>query len=190
VIIGPEGKSGKKAKGKGRKKRKAGRAAGDDAVRGDGPSAAPATSAASRSAVTVADATLDASPVRPAPVATVEDAAALVDRLAARVDALLDGLGGLPRGPVAPVAPSAAADGDPAPAADGDPAPAADGDPAPADDVVAPATGPETASARLVARELLRRGVPADRVARTLRDGYGVAEPEPVLAAVLPRSGG
>ena len=174
MIIGPEGKSGKKAKGKGRKKRKAGRAAGDDAVRGDGPSAAPATSAASRSAVTVADATLDASPVRPAPVATVEDAAALVDRLAARVDALLDGLGGLPRGPVAPVAPSAAADGDPAPA----------------DDVVAPATGPETASARLVARELLRRGVPADRVARTLRDGYGVAEPEPVLAAVLPRSGG
>lgn len=50
--------------------------------------------------------------------------------------------------------------------------------------VSAPVVAPPTASARLVARELLGRGMDAEGVRTRLRDGYGVPDPDAVLAAL------
>lgn len=50
--------------------------------------------------------------------------------------------------------------------------------------VSAPDVAPPTASARLVARELLERGMDAEGVRTRLRDGYGVPDPDAVLAAL------
>ncbi|WP_040599911.1 hypothetical protein, partial [Patulibacter medicamentivorans] len=51
-------------------------------------------------------------------------------------------------------------------------------------DAVEPSDGPPPLrSAVLVARELLQRGMPAERVRERLAAGYGVEDPDAVLAA-------
>lgn len=91
------------------------------------------------------------------PVATAIALLPHVDRLRAQVDALL-----VAAAPVsAPAAPAARAD------------------------AVEPSDGPPPPlrSAVLVARELLQRGMPAERVRERLAAGYGVEDPDAVLAA-------
>lgn len=119
------------------------------------PAVAPASAAS-------AEPTPAEDPPAPSPPRAVTAPAAIallphLDRLRAQVDALL-----VAAAPVAlPAAPAARAD------------------------AAEPSGGPPPAlrSAVLVARELLQRGVPAERVRERLAAGYGVEDPDAVLVA-------
>lgn len=163
MMIGPErrrepretAKKGKKA----RKSKK--RAAVEPEPAADAPPAEPvatAESAVAAEPLATAELAIDPEPAASAePAPTAIALLPHVDRLRAQVDALL-----VAAAPVsAPAAPAARAD------------------------AVEPSDGPPPPlrSAVLVARELLQRGMPAERVRERLAAGYGVEDPDAVLAA-------